>query len=310
MPLTFELEFEARHGEAVAVAEGVVRITAPNSGPFTFHGTNSYILGSETLALIDPGPDDDAHLTAVLAAIGGRKLSHIFVTHTHRDHSPLTPKLVAATGAKTYAHGPHIAARELGLGETNYLDSSADYDFAPDVLLKNGDTIEGEGWAIEAVFTPGHTANHMAFALRNTGILFSGDHVMGWATSIVAPPDGSMDAYMASLDVLIKRDDTLYFPGHGGPVRNPDQYVRALRSHRSLRESAILSRLKKGDRTIPEIVRVIYRRTDPRLHGAAALSVFAHLERLIARELVFSDENPSLAGRYWPSQDSHVPAAA
>ena len=151
MALTFELEFEARHGEAVAVATNVRRITAPNGGPFTFHGTNSYLIGNETLALIDPGPDDDAHLAALLAAIGSRKLSHIFITHTHRDHSPLTPKLVAATGAKTFAFGPHIAARELGLGETNYLDSSADYDFWPDVLMKHGDIIEGKDWAIEGV---------------------------------------------------------------------------------------------------------------------------------------------------------------
>lgn len=300
MPLMFESEFEARHGEAVAVAIDVLRITAPNGGPFTFHGTNSYLIGGDTLALIDPGPDDDAHLAALLTAVGSRKLTHIFVTHTHRDHSPLTPKLVAATGANTYAYGPHVAARELGLGETNYLDSSADYEFAPDVLMKHGDIIEGDGWSIEGVFTPGHTANHMAFALRDTGILFSGDHVMAWATSIVAPPDGSMDAYMKSLDVLIKRDDTLYFPGHGGPVRNPEQYVRALRAHRFLRESAILSRLKKGDRTIAEIVKIIYRRTDPSLHGAAALSVFAHLERLIARKMVKTDEIPSLTGIYQP----------
>lgn len=301
MPLTFELEFEARHGEAVAVANDVCRITAPNSGPFTFHGTNTYLIGSETLALIDPGPDDDAHLAAVLAAIGTRKLSHIFVTHTHRDHSPLTPKLIAATGAKTYGYGPHVASRELGTGETNYLDSSADYDFVPDASLKHGDIVEGNGWAIEAVFTPGHTANHMAFALRDTGILFSGDHVMAWATSIVAPPDGSMDAYLKSLDVLIKRKDDIYFPGHGGPVRNPEQYVRALRSHRLLRESAILSRLRKGDRTIADIVKVLYRRTDPRLHGAAALSVFAHLERLIARKVVKTDDVPTLISIYEPA---------
>lgn len=300
MPLTFELEFEARHGESISVAPNIERITAPNGGPFTFHGTNSYLIGTDALALIDPGPDDDTHLAALLAAIGGRKLTHIFVTHTHRDHSPLTPKLVAATSAKTYGYGPHVAARELGLGERNYLDSSADYEFMPDVLMSHGDIVEAHGWAIEGIFTPGHTANHMAFALRGTGILFSGDHVMAWATSIVAPPDGSMDAYMKSLDVLIKRDDLLYFPGHGGPVRNPDQYVRALRAHRLLRENAILSRLKKGDRTIHDIVKVIYRQTDPRLHGAAALSVFAHLERLIARELAKTDEIPSLDGTYEP----------
>jgi glyoxylase-like metal-dependent hydrolase (beta-lactamase superfamily II) len=301
LPLEFEMEFEARYGEAVSVAPNVHRITAPNGGPFTFHGTNSYLIGTKTLALIDPGPDDEAHLTALLNAIGGRKLSHIFVTHTHRDHSPLTAKLVAATGAKTYGYGPHVAARELGTGETNFLDSSADYNFMPDFLMKQGDIVVGDGWAIEGVFTPGHTANHLAFALCHTGILFSGDHVMAWATSIVAPPDGSMDAYMKSLDVLITRDDRLYFPGHGGPVRNPDQYVRALRSHRLLRENAILSRLKKGDRTISEIVKVIYRRTDPRLHGAAALSVFAHLERLIERKLVKTGESPSLVGVYEPT---------
>jgi glyoxylase-like metal-dependent hydrolase (beta-lactamase superfamily II) len=294
--LKFNTNFVPRHGEAVEVAEGLLRVTAPNPSPFTFHGTNSYIVGTKSLAVIDPGPADDLHLQTLLRAINGRPVSHILVSHTHRDHSPLTRPLAEATGAAVLAEGPHRPAREIRLGEGQLLDASADMDFAPDQRLVDQEVVEGDGWALRAVFTPGHAANHMAYALEGTGMLFSGDHVMGWATTIVAPPDGSMRDYMASLDRLLDRHDTLYFPGHGGPIRKPAAFVRGLRAHRRMRERAILERVAKGDRTIPAIVAAIYRDTDPRLFGAAGLSVFAHLEDLVARGAVATDGPPALEG--------------
>jgi glyoxylase-like metal-dependent hydrolase (beta-lactamase superfamily II) len=291
-------EFPANHGVAITVAENVVRVTAPNPSVFTYHGTNSYIVGEQSLAVIDPGPDIPEHFDALISAIDGREVSHIFVTHTHRDHSPLARRFAATTGAQVYAHGPHVFARTLADGEINHLDASADLDFEPDEALVHGDSIRGNGWVMEAVYTPGHTGNHMAYALQGTGILFSGDHVMDWATTIVAPPDGSMDDYLSSLDVLKQRNDRIYLPGHGGPVNSPVKFVSALKSHRILREASILERIRAGDGLIKDIVAVIYRDTDPRMHGAAALSTFAHIERLIRRGLVSNDGAPTLHTTY------------
>lgn len=299
--LEFDRHFEPAYGKAVPVGDKVKRITVNNPGPFTFHGTNSYIIGNDILGIVDPGPEDEAHLQALLAATAGRPVSHIFVSHTHTDHSPLTARLKEATGATVVAEGPHRAARALHIGEINPLDASADTAFRPDHCLGDGETIDTGEWTIEAIATPGHTANHMAFALKGTGILFSADHVMAWATSIVAPPDGAMADYMASLDKLAERDDTVYLPGHGGPVHKPRQFVRALRTHRKMREAAILDRIRKGDRTIPEMVKEIYRDTDPRLHGAAGLSVLAHLEDLVARGAVATDGPPAIDGVFTPA---------
>ena len=301
MAIEFDTRFEPAHGQAVEVAPGVRRVTAGNPGPFTFHGTNSYIVGSDTLAVVDPGPEDEAHLQALLAAIGGRPVSHVFVSHTHRDHSPLARILAGETGARVFAEGPHRPARPLRIGETNPLDASADTEFSPDHALADDEIVQGDGWAIRTVLTPGHAANHAAFALEGPGILFSADHVMAWSTSIVAPPDGAMSDYMASLDKLVARDDRLYLPGHGGPVAKPSAFVRALRTHRRMRESAIVERLKAGDRTIPEIVRAIYAGTDPRLHGAAGLSVLAHLEDLVARGDVTADGEVAIDTAYRPA---------
>ncbi len=301
MALHFDTAFEPGYGTPVPVAPGIVRVTAKNPGPFTFYGTNSYIVGTEGLAVIDPGPDDEAHLTALLATIDGRPVSHILVTHTHRDHSPLADRLKALTGAVTAAEGPHRPARPLRIGEVNPLDASADTAFRPDLALADGEAVAGDGWALETVLTPGHTANHAAFALAGSGVLFSGDHVMGWATSIVAPPDGAMGDYMRSLDRLLARDDRLFLPGHGGPVADPQPYLRGLKAHRKMRERAILERLAAGDRTLPELVGAIYRDTDPALHGAAALSVLAHLEDLVARGLVRSEGDPALDVRFAPA---------
>ena len=294
----FDLAFEPAYGRAVPVAPGVERITAENPGPFTFFGTNSYIVGGSSVAIIDPGPEDEAHFQALMAALGGREVTHIFVSHTHRDHSPLARRLQASTGAVTVGQGPHRPARPLRAGEINPFAESSDMEFVPDLTIGDGETIAGDGWALTSVLTPGHTANHAAFALEGRDILFSGDHVMAWSTSIVAPPDGSMADYMASLERLIARQDRLLLPGHGGPVMEPASFLPALKAHRLKRERAILTRIRAGDRTIVEMVKAIYSDTDPKLFGAAALSVLAHIEDLVERGEIAADGPPSLAATY------------
>jgi glyoxylase-like metal-dependent hydrolase (beta-lactamase superfamily II) len=294
----FAKSFDLEPDTVREVAPRVRAIVANNPGPFTFKGTMSYIIGRGTVAILDPGPDDDGHIAALLAAVRGETVSHIFVTHTHRDHSPAVPKVKAATGAKVYAQGPHRLARPLHTGESRRLDASADMDFRPDVALADGEIVSGDGWTLEAVTTPGHTANHMAFALKDSDLLFAGDHVMAWSTTIVAPPDGAMSDYMASLHKLARRDEQLYLSGHGAPVRDAERYVQFLIRHRQGREASILHRLGKGAADIPTIVKAVYIGLDPRLIGAAGLSVLAHLEDLAARGVVATDGPPSIDGTY------------
>lgn len=298
MPLNFDLSFEPSYGEPVPVFPGVARVTANNPGAFTFHGTNSYLVGEHELAVIDPGPEDKEHLDGLVRAIAGRPVTHILVSHTHRDHSPLAARLSKATGAPVCAEGPHRPARNPPT--VTALSNGADTAFKPDVALADGDLVTGEGWGLRTVLTPGHTANHAAFALDGTGLLFSADHVMAWSTTIVAPPDGSMADYMASLDKLIERGDRLLLPGHGGPVKNPQEYLRGLKEHRLGRERAILDRLRQGDRSVDKLVKAIYRDTDPKMHAAAGLSVLAHLEDLVDRRLVETDGAPSIGGIFRP----------
>ncbi|MFD1197689.1 MBL fold metallo-hydrolase [Brucella gallinifaecis] len=300
MALDFNGHFSPEYGTPVALSKDLLRLTANNPSAFTFHGTNSYIIGTHTLAIIDPGPEDEQHFQTLLAAIAGRPVSHIFVSHTHRDHSALAKRLKEHTGALLVAQGPHRPARAYHFGEVNMLEASADTDFLPDIALIDGAKIDGDDWSLRGIHTPGHAANHMAFSLEGSGILFSADHVMAWATSIVAPPDGSMSDYMASLEKLLERDDHIYLPGHGGAVTRPAAFVRGLRTHRKMRERAILQRIRQGDRIIADMVKAIYRETDPRLHGAAALSVLAHLEDLVGRGEIITDGNPSLHGIYQP----------
>ncbi|WP_089177789.1 MBL fold metallo-hydrolase [Bosea sp. AS-1] len=286
-------------GEVTDLSPLVRRVIAGNGGPMTFTGTCSYIVGRGTVAIIDPGPDDADHVTRLLAAVAGETVSHIVVTHTHRDHSPAVPALQAATGARVVGCGPHRPSRELGPGEGRVLDAAADSDFVPDWRMRDGDTVSGPGWSLRAVETPGHTANHLAYTLAEEETLFSGDHVMAWSTSIVAPPDGSMAAYMASIEKLRGLDHRLYRPGHGGPVAEPQRFLRGLVQHRRQREAAVLNRIGAGDETIAAMVPVIYQGLAPALHGAAALSVLAQLEDLVARGLVAaSDAIPALTSRY------------
>lgn len=296
-PLVHDLAFDPRHGEAVPVGGLVRRLTVRNPSPFTFHGTNTYLVGHGRIAVIDPGPVDAAHLTALRAAIGGEEVTHILVTHTHRDHSPGAAALKAVTGAAVLGAGPHRPSRPPRPGEDARLDASGDLDFVPDRVLADGEAVAGDGWTLTALATPGHAANHLAFALAEEPLLFSGDHVMGWSTSIVAPPDGSMADYMASLAVVAARPEDRYLPGHGGPIEKARDYVAALAGHRRGRERAVLDRLAAGDGTIEEIVAGVYRGLDPALRGAAALSVLAHVEDLATRGAVAWDGEAGLSGR-------------
>ncbi|MBC9033675.1 MBL fold metallo-hydrolase [Sphingomonas sp. JC676] len=272
---------DAPTGIAIAVDPLVTRVLAPNPSPFTYTGTQTYLVGTTDVAVIDPGPDDPEHIAALLAAIGGRKVTAILCTHTHRDHSPAAPAVKAATGASIIGCAP-LAIEDLG----PRADASFDTTYAPDRVLADGESVSGEGWTLEAVATPGHTSNHLCFALPESGVLFTGDHVMGWSTTVVAPPDGDMAAYMASLDKLMARQDRIYFPAHGEPVERPHRFVRGLIGHRKQREGQILRLLRQDVGAIPAMVERMYVGLDPRLTGAAGRSVLAHLIDLEARGLV------------------------
>jgi glyoxylase-like metal-dependent hydrolase (beta-lactamase superfamily II) len=296
--IPFDRSFELLPETVEEVVPGVRRLLANNPGPFTFKGTVSYIVGRGQVAIIDPGPLDETHVATLLDAVRGETVTHIFVTHTHHDHSPAVAPLKAATGALVLAEGPHRPARALHVGEAPRMDASNDTEFRPDRRLADGDVVTGSGWTIEAVATPGHTANHMAFALKEADLLFSGDHVMAWSTPVVAPPDGAMSDYMASLRKLARRSERNYLPGHGGMVREAPQFVQHYIHHREGREAAILRRLAKGEADISTLVRAIYIGLDPRLVHAAGLSVLAHLEDLVARGVVATEGEPSIEGRF------------
>ena len=296
--IPFDQTFTLSPGQVEEVMPGVRRLLCNNPSPFTFKGTISYIVGRGQVAIIDPGPDDADHIAALLAAVRGETVTHIFVTHTHRDHSPAVPAIKQATGAIVLAQGPHRPARPLNVGESPRLDASNDLDFRPDRALPDGEVVTGSGWALEAIATPGHTANHMAYALKDRNIIFSGDHVMAWSTPVVAPPDGAMSDYMASLAKLSRRSEQTYFPGHGGAVNNAPRFVAAYILHRKAREASILRNIGMGETDIPAVVSAVYSGLNPRLTKAAGLSVLAHLEDLVTRGLVTTAGPPSIDGRY------------
>jgi glyoxylase-like metal-dependent hydrolase (beta-lactamase superfamily II) len=296
--LTFETAANAKAGELLRVSPRVRRLVANNPSPFTFTGTCAYILGVGKVAVLDPGPLDETHIDALLDAVRGERIERVFVTHTHRDHACAAALLKARTGATILGARP-FSPRSLPGGEGG-LDASHDLAYAPDRILEDGERVEGETYTLETVSTPGHSANHLSFALIEENSLFSGDHVMAWSTSVVAPPDGSMGDYMASLEKLRARGETLYWPGHGGPVVDPQRYVRGLLHHRRQREAAILGRIEAGDRTVAAIVAKIYVGLNPALVGAARLSTLAHLQDLLARGLVRADGEPDLKARYSP----------
>jgi glyoxylase-like metal-dependent hydrolase (beta-lactamase superfamily II) len=262
----------------------VVRLLAANASPYTYTGTQTYLVGTSDLAVIDPGPEDAGHTQAILAALAGRPLTAIAITHTHRDHSPGARALKAATGA------PIVGCAPLAMDDAGpRADASFDHDYAPDRVLADGESVGGLGWTLTALHTPGHTSNHLCFALPETNALFSGDHVMGWSTSIVSPPDGDMGDYIRSLEKLQTRDDRVYYPGHGDPVDNPKRLVRGMIGHRKQREGQILRLLREGPRGIPAMVERMYVGIDPRLFPAAERSVLAHLIDLRARGLATAE---------------------
>jgi glyoxylase-like metal-dependent hydrolase (beta-lactamase superfamily II) len=257
------------------------RLLAPNASPFTYTGTQTYIVGSGSVAVIDPGPDEPGHVAALLGALEGETVAAIVCTHTHRDHSPASRPLQAATGA------PIVGCAALFVEDDGPpTDEAFDLDYCPDRVLADGEMLEGQGWSLEAIATPGHTSNHLCFALVAEGALFSGDHVMGWSTSVVAPPDGDMAAYMASLEKLLARPEQLYYPTHGPAIEDAHDHVRRLIAHRHQREGQILAKLEAGEGWISAIVADLYRDVDPRLHPAAERSVLAHLIDLERRGVV------------------------
>lgn len=279
-------------GVVDTVITSVRRVIANNPGPFTYTGTGVYIVGERNVAVIDPGPDDPRHLDALVDAVGAGRVSHILITHTHSDHCGGARRFAEMTGAPLYGFGPHPVRDKID--DAPALDEGADYSYAPDRLLADGDHIENDEWRIEALHTPGHLSNHLCFALPAQKALFTGDHVMGWATTVVAPPDGDMGAYLASLDRLIARDDEIYLPTHGAPIRKPQRFVRAVKAHRLMRDAQIIDQLKLGRTQIRDITAAMYADVDPRLHKAAALNVLAHLIRLVGEGRVRCAGAPDL----------------
>jgi glyoxylase-like metal-dependent hydrolase (beta-lactamase superfamily II) len=276
-------DFTCSYGRLESLSPLIRRIVAENPGPFTFMGTGTYIVGRGKVAVIDPGPLLPAHVDALLNALAGETITHILVTHTHADHSPAASPLKAATGAPSLGFGPHGSVGETG-------EAGADLAFLPDILLADGDVVEGEGWRLEALHTPGHASNHLCFALPQESALFSGDQVMGWSTTVIAPPDGNMAAYMKSLDRLSRRQDAIYWPTHGGPIGDPRGHVAELIAHRLVRRQAILAALS-GVRLSPaDLVTRVYADLDPRLIDAAAQSVLAHLIELAESGLVVEEQ--------------------
>jgi glyoxylase-like metal-dependent hydrolase (beta-lactamase superfamily II) len=265
--------FTAAYGRMEEVTPLIRRIVAKNPGPYTFWGTGTYVIGHGKVAIIDPGPAIKAHIAAILAALAGETISHILITHTHTDHSPAAMPIREATGARTYGFGPH-----RHIGDTG--EAGADLAFTPDVAVGDGDSFEGPGWRLSALHTPGHTSNHLCYALPQESALFTGDHVMGWSTTVIAPPDGNMADYMRSLDRQASRDDEIYWPTHGGSIRNPKAHLAELIEHRMTRRRSILASLGRQPIKPAEIVRRIYTDLDPRLVAAAAQSVRAHLIEL------------------------------
>ncbi len=300
--LPFSREFEFTPGVAEGVAPGLRRLVANNPSPMTFKGTNTYIVGTGQVAVIDPGPDDDAHLDALLSELAkrGERASHIFLTHTHKDHCAGLAKFAELTGAEVLGYGSNGAERaavKLDPSSESFLDA----DFAPDRALRGGDRVTGGDWELEAIFTPGHAPDHLCFALNDGETLLSGDHVMGWNTTVVAPPEGHMGDYIASLETLLQRSETVYFPGHGGRVTQAPRLVKAFIMHRRWRETQILDCLREGVDTINSILPRIYEGLASSLHRAAAYSILAHLERLIEVGKVSAAPELGLDSRYWIS---------
>ena len=286
--LNFKTGMAFTYGEPSPMGPGIVRLVAPNAGPFTFKGTNTYLVGSTSLAVIDPGPNDASHLAAILNAAGQRTITHILTTHAHRDHVDGVAALKAATGATVCGFPRDPEAAHIALEATPSGSYFIDYGFVPGRSLAGGDTVLGSDWALTAIHTPGHAPDHLAFALEGRDVVFSGDHVMAWNTTIVAPPEGRMAHYIASLEILLERTDSVFLPGHGGRLEEPQRTVKAYLLHRRWREQAVMKALTDGANSIRRIVPEVYQGLAAELIPAATLSVQAHVEHLIEKGLVSS----------------------
>lgn len=295
MQIPFRRDFEFQYAVVETLSPWLRRVVARNPSRFTFHGTGTYIVGRGRVAIIDPGPNLDEHVNTILQGLEGEEITHLLVTHTHRDHSPACGAVQAACGAKTYGFGPHGGDRVSGDVQ---VEEGADMAFTPDVAVRDGDVIEGESWSFECVHTPGHTSNHICYQLREQRALFSGDHVMGWSTSIISPPDGDMAAYMASLARLLERNDEVYWPTHGPCIDNPRSHVRAFVAHRREREEQILDCLAGGIDCIEEMVPIIYQSLDAEMHPAAARQVLGAVIYLGQQGRVSCEGPPSLQSRW------------
>lgn len=294
IPFVREMAFD--YEQAQAVSPLIRRLVANNPGPFTYFGTGVYIVGRGDVAVIDPGPDTPGHFDALLRAVEGERVTHIFVTHRHMDHSPAAHPLAARTGARVYAS--MLPPRPSECDDLR-LEAGDDRLFQPDVDVQDGERFSGPGWTIEAVFTPGHTANHMAFALLEENALFPGDHIMGWSTTVIGPPDGNMTDYLRSLEKVRDRGYATLWPTHGPPVREVVPFVEAFIEHRLEREAQIVVQLQAGLHAIKDMVSVIYADVDKRLHPAACHSVLAHMIRLVELDRVVCDGPPCVDSEYW-----------
>ena len=280
--LVFDTSFVPETGRLVEVVAGVARVTAPNAGPYTFTGTNTFLLGIVRLAVVDPGPDDAAHLGALLEAIGGRPVEAIFLTHTHKDHSGLARRLKAATGAPIWFEGPHRLSRKARLFELNAVAGSSDFGLLPDRTLAEGERVAVAGMALDVVATPGHCRNHLAFGIEGTEVLLSGDHVMGWNSTLVSVPDGSMADYLQSLRKVIGLPYRRYLPAHGGPIADGPAYATALLAHREARNAQVVAAVEAGATRLGQLRRAIYPGLRLQLVPAALMTLKAHVEFLEA----------------------------
>ncbi|MEQ1607503.1 MAG: MBL fold metallo-hydrolase [Hyphomonadaceae bacterium] len=291
IPFVRDLEF--RYGEVARVSPRIRRVVAENPGPFTFLGTGVYIVGNGGVAVIDPGPVIDTHFEALKRALAGERITHVFTTHTHLDHSPLAHPLAAWAGCKVYGRpDPNVTHDAMQLEE------GVESGFRPDVLVDDGDVFSGPDWTLEAIATPGHMSNHVCFGLKEENALFSGDHIMGWSTTVISPPDGNMRQYFASLEKVRLRGFSALWPTHGPPVTDVAPFIDAYASHRRAREAAIIERMRAGDTLIPDMVKVIYKDVDRRLHPAAAHSVLAHVIQLVEEGRAIADGPLDLTARY------------
>lgn len=295
MPIPFVHHFDYEYGRLDRLSPLVHRVIANNPGPFTFTGTGVYIIGDQNVAVIDPGPDMQAHREALWTALEGKTVTHVLVTHHHIDHSPLAKPLAEAHGCLVHGYG--LQAREPEGGEVR-LEAGDDLTFQPDVELRCGDIVKGDGWTIEAIHTPGHTSNHLCYALAEENILFSGDHIMGWSTSVVSPPDGHMGDYLDSLERVLARGFKQLWPTHGTSIDDPKTFISAYIAHRHARETQILGAIDDGHAIISDMVASIYKDVDKRLHPAAAHSVLAHLIHMEETGRVKTDRKASLKSRY------------